>query len=79
MESTPIILLSIFVITTTVCCLGVHLRAIRDSGASLTLRGWIVYFLITGAIVIVLSPLFFFIFITMSDVMYQKVYEEFLK
>lgn len=81
MELTLVTLLKyygVFCLTTLICCLGVQLKAIWDSGISFTPLGWVVYMALSSIAIVVTAPIFFITFIFASKSYYYKILEQLL-
>lgn len=62
----------VFTLATLLCCMTVQVRAVRDSEINFTGLGWTMYLSVTGFMIALFAPVFFYIFIFDSHRYYLR-------
>lgn len=69
----------VFTFATLLCCMLIQVRAVRDSEIMFTGLGWFMYLSVTGALIALFSPIFFYIFVFDGERYYQRTLRVLLK
>lgn len=69
----------VFCLTTLICCLNLHIKAIRNLKIEFVKGAGFAYFSVIIMLTLLLAPIFFMIFIFSADQYYKNIREKLLE
>lgn len=64
---------TIFCVTTLICIMQLQYRAFRETGLKFNFKGSIIYYSVTIAMILLLAPIFFIVYIFRSEHYYNSL------